>query len=125
MAKPARLYVSAAILAEYRTVLSRPELQIRKGLRQQLFQLVKSHSHSVTPSRPLRVTKDTDDNKFIECADAARRLPGDREPAPFSAVLEENQSDQFARIHCPRGAAPAGGRCHEAGFCPVISVPAP
>ena len=31
--KPARLYVSAAIFAEYRDVLSRQELQIRKGLR--------------------------------------------------------------------------------------------
>ena len=30
--KPGRLYVSAAIIAEYRDVLSRPELQIRKGL---------------------------------------------------------------------------------------------
>ena len=37
--KPARLYVSAAIFAEYRDVLSRQELQIRKGLRQQLLQL--------------------------------------------------------------------------------------
>ena len=34
--KPARLYVSSAILKEYRDVLSRPELQIRKGLRHQL-----------------------------------------------------------------------------------------
>ena len=31
--KPARLYITAAILAEYREVLSRPELKIRKGLR--------------------------------------------------------------------------------------------
>ena len=29
--KPARLYTSTAILAEYRDVLSRPELQIRNG----------------------------------------------------------------------------------------------
>ena len=36
--KPARLYVSAAILAEYREVLSRREFRIRKGLRQQLIQ---------------------------------------------------------------------------------------
>ena len=32
--KPARLYVSDAIVAEYREVLARPELKIRKGLRQ-------------------------------------------------------------------------------------------
>ena len=29
--KPARLYASHAILSEYREVLSRPELHIRKG----------------------------------------------------------------------------------------------
>jgi uncharacterized protein len=30
---PARLYVSDAIFAEYRTVMARPELRILKGLR--------------------------------------------------------------------------------------------
>jgi putative PIN family toxin of toxin-antitoxin system len=70
--KPARLYVSDAILAEYRQVLSRPELQIRKGLQHQLFQLIRSHSHPVAPLLLLQVTKDPDDNKFLECADAAR-----------------------------------------------------
>jgi len=70
--KPARLYISEAILEGYREVLARPELQIRKGPRQQLIQLIKGHSHSVRPTRLIEVTKDPDDNKFIECADAAR-----------------------------------------------------
>jgi uncharacterized protein len=70
--KPARLYVSRPILEEYADVLSRPELGIRKGLRQQFLQLVKNHSHVVVPSRRLEVTNDPDDNMFIECADAAR-----------------------------------------------------
>jgi uncharacterized protein len=70
--KPVRLYISDAILSEYREVLSRPRLRIRKGLRQQLLQLIRNRSHSVTPVRTIRVTKDPDDNKFIECADAAR-----------------------------------------------------
>jgi putative PIN family toxin of toxin-antitoxin system len=70
--KPARLYVSAPILAEYRHVLSRSELQIRKGLRQQLLQLIRNHSHSVKPSHPLQITRDPYDNKFLECAEAAR-----------------------------------------------------
>ena len=69
--KPARLYVSATILMEYRAVLSRPELKIRKGLRRQLLQLITNHSHVVKPARSLLVTKDPDDNKFLECADAA------------------------------------------------------
>lgn len=69
---PARLYVSDAIFVEYRTVLARPELRIRKGLQRQLLQLVRNRSHSVTVSRPLQATKDPDDNKFLEYADAAR-----------------------------------------------------
>jgi putative PIN family toxin of toxin-antitoxin system len=70
--KPARLYVSDAVIAEYREVLSRPELKIRKGLRQQVLQLVSSHSQTVTPSMPLQITPDPDDNIFLEYADAAR-----------------------------------------------------
>src|SRR5437867_962595 len=72
LTKPARLYVSAAILAEYRDVLSRPELRIRRGLRQQLFQLVTNAAHVVTPVRPIHATRDPSDNIFVECADAAR-----------------------------------------------------
>jgi putative PIN family toxin of toxin-antitoxin system len=70
--KPAALYVSEAVFSEYREVLARPELRIRKGLRQQLLQLIRTRSRTVTPSRALHVTKDPDDNKFLECADAAR-----------------------------------------------------
>lgn len=70
--KPANLYISAAILAEYQEVLARPELQIRKGLQQQLLQLIRSHAHRIIPSQPLGVTGDPEDNKFLECADAAR-----------------------------------------------------
>jgi putative PIN family toxin of toxin-antitoxin system len=70
--KPALFYVSHPILKEYADVLSRPELAIRKGIRQQLLQLIKNHSHVVTPSRRLEVCSDPDDNVFLECADAAR-----------------------------------------------------
>ena len=70
--KPARFYVSRPILEEYADVLSRPELGIRKGSRQQLLQLIRNNSHIVTPSRRLEVTSDPDDNVFLECADAAR-----------------------------------------------------
>jgi putative PIN family toxin of toxin-antitoxin system len=70
--KPARLYVSVPILAEYQDVLFRRELKIRRSVRLQLSQLIRTHSHIVTPSRTLTVTTDSDDNKFLECADAAR-----------------------------------------------------
>ena len=71
LTKPARLYVSDAILAEYRRVLARPELRIRKGLRQQLLQLIRSQARNVAMVRPLRLAEDPDDDKFLECADAA------------------------------------------------------
>jgi len=70
--KPARLYVSPPILEEYADVLGRRELRIRKGLRQQLLQLIKQHSYTVIPTRRLEVARDPDDNMFLECADAAR-----------------------------------------------------
>ena len=70
--KPARLYVTDAILTEYREVLARPELRIRKGLRLQLLQLIKNHAQVVKPTRPLHAAKDPSDDKFLECADAAR-----------------------------------------------------
>ena len=72
LTKPARLYVSSAILAEYRDVLSRPELQIRKGLRLQLLQQIRQRAHLVVPHGRLQVSADPDDNIFLECADAAR-----------------------------------------------------
>jgi uncharacterized protein len=67
--KPARFYVSRPILEEYADVLSRPELAIRKGARQQPLQLIRNNSHVVTPSRGLEVASDPDENVLLECAD--------------------------------------------------------
>ena len=72
MAKPARWYVSAAILSEYGMVLARPELKIRRSLRQQLLQLIKNRTRVIVPSRLPQITSDPADNIFVECADAAR-----------------------------------------------------
>jgi putative PIN family toxin of toxin-antitoxin system len=72
ISKPARLYVSPPILREYSEVLARPELRVRKGLRLQLLQLIKNHSHAVVPTRQLEATTDPADNIFLECADVAR-----------------------------------------------------
>jgi putative PIN family toxin of toxin-antitoxin system len=72
MTKPARWYVSKAIVAEYALVLARPELKIRRSLRQQLLQLIKNHARVVVPSRIAQITSDPADNIFLECADAAR-----------------------------------------------------
>jgi putative PIN family toxin of toxin-antitoxin system len=70
--KPAHLYASLPILEEYAGVLSRPHLHIRRGDRSRLLQLIKNRCHIVTPTRRLGGCSDPDDNKFLECADAAR-----------------------------------------------------
>jgi putative PIN family toxin of toxin-antitoxin system len=72
LTKPARLYVTEAILVEYREVLSRPELKIRRGLREQLLQLIKNNARLVSPAHALEIARDPGDDKFLECADAAR-----------------------------------------------------
>ena len=72
LTRPARWYVSVPILAEYSRVLARPELGIRRGLRQQLMQLIRNRTRAVVPSRIPVVTTDPADNIFVECADAAR-----------------------------------------------------
>jgi putative PIN family toxin of toxin-antitoxin system len=70
--KPARLYVTEAILEEYREVMARRRMNIPKGRRQQLLQLIRNRAYTVAPTRALHVTPDPDDNMFLECADAAR-----------------------------------------------------
>src|ERR1700733_12693528 len=70
--KPARLYVTNAILMEYREVLARTEFKIRRGLQQQLLQLVGNHAQLVKSVPAMQVANDPDDDKFLECADAAR-----------------------------------------------------
>ncbi len=70
--KPARLYVSDEIVSEYSMVLARPELKIRRGMRQQFLDLMKKRSRLIVPSNLPQVTTDPADNIFIECADAAR-----------------------------------------------------
>jgi len=103
--KPARLYVSDAILSEYREVLSRPEFKILKGLQQQLLQFINNHSHLVSPVRPLQVTKDPDDNKFVECADAARAdylVTGNQRHFPaFWKMTKLVSSREFISIVAP------------------------
>jgi putative PIN family toxin of toxin-antitoxin system len=72
LSKSMRWYVSDAILDEYALVLARPELKIRRGLRQQFVQLIRNHTQLVRPSRIPQGTIDPADIIFVECADSAR-----------------------------------------------------
>ena len=72
LTRPARLYISQPIFAEYRDVLSRPELRIRKPLRLQFLDLLRNRTHMVSPTLRIQAAFDPHDNIFLECADAAR-----------------------------------------------------
>jgi len=72
LAKPCRFYVSESILEEYKKVIARPHLKIDRSSRRRLLDLIADRSHLVEPTRLPVVTSDPDDNKFVECADAAR-----------------------------------------------------
>jgi putative PIN family toxin of toxin-antitoxin system len=71
LTKPARLFCSPAIMAEYRDVLARPELPIRKGTRLQLLQLIRNRSYLTKGTHRLEICSDPDDNRFLEVADRA------------------------------------------------------
>ena len=72
LTRPARLYISQPIFAEYRDVLFRPELRIRKPLRLQFLDLLRNRAHMVSPTLRIQAAFDPHDNIFLECADAAR-----------------------------------------------------
>jgi putative PIN family toxin of toxin-antitoxin system len=105
LSKPVRWYVSKEIMSEYATVLARPELKIRRSLRQQLIQLIENHSHIVTPSRLDQVTSDPEDNMFVECADAARAdylLTGNQRHFPkFWKNTKIISSSEFLSVIAP------------------------
>jgi len=100
LTKPARLYVSPPIQEEYSEVLARPDLKIAKGLRQQLLQLIKNHSHIVVRTQRLHVTSDPDDNIiFGMCRCRPRGLSGHGESKALPEILEEDQGDNAERVH--------------------------
>jgi putative PIN family toxin of toxin-antitoxin system len=103
--KPARLYVSEPILAEYRRVLARRELRIQKGLRRQLLEFIENHAHLVYPSRVVRAASDPNDNMFLECADEARAdylIPGNTRHFPkFWKATKVISSREFVELVAP------------------------
>jgi uncharacterized protein len=105
LSKPVRWYVSDAVLDEYALVLARPELKIRRGLRQQLLQLIKNHTQLVRPSRIPQVTNDPADNIFVACADSARAdylITGNaRHFPPFWKNTKVISSRDFLNIIAP------------------------
>jgi putative PIN family toxin of toxin-antitoxin system len=63
--------VSPAILAEYRDVLARPKLAAIAERAAALLSALEQKALLVEPPRQLHSSLDDDDNRFLECAEAA------------------------------------------------------
>lgn len=71
LASKLQLYVSPDVLAEYEEVLRRPRFRIESKNVTQSLRLIKKRAKNVKPTLALSVSPDTDDNRFLECAEAA------------------------------------------------------
>jgi predicted nucleic acid-binding protein len=115
---PARLYVNEAIIAEHASVLARPDLKIRKALRQQLLQLIKSRGYRVAATKRLQVTPDPDDNIFLECVDAAR--------ADYLVTRNQRHFPRFwgeLRGSCPASSSASWRRTSSREHVPPLNRP--
>ncbi len=66
-----RLFVSRRILSEYRGVLGRPKFLLTRSQLARTMALIQKKARLVEPNTRLSITWDEDDNKFLECAEAA------------------------------------------------------
>lgn len=66
------MFISEAIMAEYREVFSRPKFSHldRKDV-SRLLATIEAEATMVTPTQQLAISKHDSDNRFYECADAA------------------------------------------------------
>jgi putative PIN family toxin of toxin-antitoxin system len=66
--------VSPELLAEYEDVLRRPRLGIPSTAVQSLLSELRSKGKLVHPKTVVHASPDEEDNRFLECAEAARAL---------------------------------------------------
>jgi putative PIN family toxin of toxin-antitoxin system len=67
-----RLAASEPILTEYAAVLARPKFAISQKRLARSMGLIRKSAQIVVPSRRLMIAHDPADNRFLECAEAAR-----------------------------------------------------
>jgi len=66
------LCLSEAVLAEYGSVLRRPKLQLETLRVEYLLKLAAEEAVLVTPTGTVTESADEPDNRFLECAEAAK-----------------------------------------------------
>jgi len=72
LARRLQLAASEIILAEYEGVLRRPKFGLTRRQVATSVRLLRTASRIVRPQRELNITRDPADNRFLECAEAAK-----------------------------------------------------
>ncbi|HWY21593.1 MAG TPA: putative toxin-antitoxin system toxin component, PIN family [Candidatus Acidoferrum sp.] len=67
-----RMFVSEAILREYESVLRRPKFRLNTLHVSRSLRLVRAAARVVAPYGQLNVAREPGDNRFLECAEAAK-----------------------------------------------------
>ncbi len=72
LARQIHIYLSNEIFGEYQEVLHREKFGIDPVRLSESLRSIRKAGILVRPKRTLSVSKDPDDNKFLECAESAR-----------------------------------------------------
>jgi putative PIN family toxin of toxin-antitoxin system len=67
-----RMFVSEAILGEYASVLRRPKFRLKPRSVSDSLLLLRAAARVVAPYGQINVARDPGDNRFLECAEAAK-----------------------------------------------------
>jgi putative PIN family toxin of toxin-antitoxin system len=67
-----RMFVSEAILREYESVLRRPKFRLKPLDVSRSLRLLQAAARVVAPYGQLNAARDPGDNRFLECAEAAK-----------------------------------------------------
>lgn len=67
-----RLCISRGIMREYQEVLTRPKFDFPIGILRVSFRRIEEAAIWTVPSEAVYAASDPDDNKFLECAEAAQ-----------------------------------------------------
>jgi len=67
-----RMFVSEAILREYESVLRRPKFRLKPRSVSHSLLLLRAAARVVAPYGQINAARDPGDNRFLECAEAAK-----------------------------------------------------
>jgi uncharacterized protein len=67
-----RMFVSEAVLREYESVLRRPKFRLKSLHVSRSLRLLRAEAKMVAPYSQVSVARDAGDNRFLECAEAAK-----------------------------------------------------